>query len=313
MDKLHVSATSVAMNYLPEYLAVELGYFRDADLEVTSEAPADWTQVLRDIDSGRAQIALGGIWVPSIYKYRVKSYFAFAKVTSRFSSLLLAREPARPEDFKWTDLEGKTVLIPGSGGASGGMYIPCCAKEGGADPAKINVIYDFAGDVMTRCFLGGWGDVISLMAHAAAPIVEAGKAHIIADSTVWNKSVPWSVYYSTAEFYEDPGRVDLLGRFAAGLQRGVDWLLGHDAADCADLLVRKWPGVPAEAAVETINMLRRQGMWDASVRIKEDELERWENFMVDTHVIDRPLAYEEIVDPRPFARAAETLGIDPRS
>lgn len=311
MDKLHISATSVAMNYLPEYLAVELGYFKEVDLEVTSEAPADWTDVLRHVDSGRADIVLGGIWVPSIYKKRVKDYFAFAKVTSRFSSLLLGREPRRVEDFKWTDLEGKTVLIPGSGGASGGMYFPCCAREGGADAEKINVIYDFPSDILSECFLGGWGDMISLMAHAAAQMVETGKAHIIADLTTWNKSVPWSVYYATAEFFQDPGRLELLGRYTLGLQKGVTWLLEHDAAECVDLLTAKWPKVPAKAAVETINMLRRQGMWDTTVRIKEDELKRWEGFMVDTYVIDRPLDYDEIVDRRPFAYAAARLGIDP--
>lgn len=313
MDKLHISATSVAMNYLPEYLAVELGYFRDVDLEVTSEAPADWTDVLRHLDSGRAQIVLGGIWVPSIYKNRVKDYFAFAKVTSRFSSLLLGREPKRVEDFRWTDMEGKVVLIPGSGGASGGMYLPHCAKEGGADLSKIKVVYDFPADIMAECFLGGWGDMITLMAHAATPLVATGKAHIIGDLTTWHKSVPWSVYYAAAEFFDDPGRVELLGRYTLGLQRGVDWLLGHDAGDCRDLLARKWPKVNPGDAVNTINMLKKQGMWDRTVRIKEDELARWEGFMVDTYVIDRPLAYDEIVDPRPFAYAAGKLGIDPKS
>ncbi len=313
MDKLHISATSVAMNYLPEYLALELGFFKEADLEVTCEAPADWTDVLRHVDSGRADIVLGGIWVPSIYKNRVKDYYAFAKVTSRFSSLLLGREPRRVEDFKWTDLEGKTVLIPGSGGASGGMYLPSCAKEGGADLSKIKVIYDFGSDILYECFLGGWGDMISLMAHAATQMVQTGKAHIIADLTTWNKSVPWSVYYATAEFYQDPGRLDLLGRYTLGLQKGVTWLLEHDAKDCADLLSRKWPKVPVAAAVNTVNMLRAQGMWDTTVRIKEAELARWEGFMVDTYVIDKPLRYEEIVDPRPFAYAAKHLGLDPNS
>ncbi|MCC8180954.1 MAG: ABC transporter substrate-binding protein [Planctomycetes bacterium] len=313
MDKLHVSATSVAMNYLPEYLAVELGYFKDADLEVSSEAPSDWTDVLKHVDSGRADIVLGGIWVPSIYKNRVKDYFAFAKVTSRFSSLLLGREPRKVEDFKWTDMEGKTLLIPGSGGASGGMYLPNCAREGGADMSKINVIYDFPGDILTECFLGGWGDMISLMAHAAASLVEAGKAHIIADLTTWHKSVPWSVYYAPAETFQDPALLDKLGRYTLGLQRGTTWLLEHDAKDCADLLQRKWPKVPVNAAVDTVNMLRDQGMWDKTVRIKEDELARWEGFMVDTYVIDKPLDYEQIVDRRPFEYAAKQLGIDPMS
>ncbi|MCC8167688.1 MAG: hypothetical protein LIQ31_16500 [Planctomycetes bacterium] len=144
-------------------------------------------------------------------------------------------------------------------------------------------------------------------------MVESGKAHIIADLTTWNKSVPWSVYYSTAEFFQDPGRVELLGRYTLGLQQGVTWLLEHDASECVDLLTAKWPKVPAAAAVNTVNMLRSQGMWDKTVRIKEEELARWEGFMVDTYVIDQPLAYDQIVDRRPFAYAAEKLGIDPNS
>ena len=45
------------------------------------------------------------------------------------------------------------------------------------------------------------------------------------------------------------------------------------------------------------------------MRIQEEELNRWQKFLVEGHVIDGVIPYEEIVDPRPFRYTAEKLGL----
>ncbi|HEX4251521.1 MAG TPA: hypothetical protein VH008_26910 [Pseudonocardia sp.] len=67
MDELAISATANGLDYLPEYLAETTGLFRDAGLAVTSRDRDPWTGVLDDLDSGAADIALGGLWVPGMY------------------------------------------------------------------------------------------------------------------------------------------------------------------------------------------------------------------------------------------------------
>src|SRR5215210_707443 len=67
MDTLNISATANGLNYLPEYLAEATGLFRDAGLAVKARACDPWTGVLDDLESGAADLALGGLWVPGMY------------------------------------------------------------------------------------------------------------------------------------------------------------------------------------------------------------------------------------------------------
>ena len=305
LDRFHISATGLSINYMPEYLAVELGYFEQLGLKVTSYVPKPWTTVLTDIDSGQAEAVVGGIWCPLIYKHRAADYYAFAKVASRCPLALLSHQPM--ENFQWKDLEGKKVLTSGGNGASPGLFLAGVAAEGGADVSKIHFIHDLTIAMLQELFEGGFGDIIMMKADLAAQMEAKGKGFVVSDLTITGGPVPWSVYYATPETLarED----NLCGRFTQGLQMAQTWLREHDGYDCRQILARNWPKVELDKAVALVNEYRQQGMWPETVRIQEEELNRWQKFLVEGHVIDGVIPYEEIVDPRPFRYAAEKLGL----
>ncbi len=304
MDKFHISSTGLSMNYMPHYLAQELGYFKDVDLEVTFSVPTPWGIVLDDLNSGKAQAVEGGIWVPMMYLDRICEYRAFAKTASRCPLVLVAREPVEP--FDWKYLEDKKVLVSGGDGASHGLFVTGCAKEGGADLEKVHFIHDFAGPMLYSLFLGGMGDVIVLQPDMAARVAAAGKGHIIADLTEVGGTIPWSVYYSTPQCLEDPRQ--LAGRFTLALQRATTWLLEHDGGDCAGIIRRNWPKMELQAGVDVINLFRRTGMWSESVEVDRPCLGRWQGFLEDGYVIEKGIPYERFVDTRPYEYAKAHLG-----
>ncbi len=303
MNKFKISATGVSINYMPQYLAEELGYFAEVGLAVSSYVPTPWTRVLKDIDSGDCHCVVGGIWVPLIYKRRVKEYFAFAKVASRCPLVLLSRVPV--ENFSWRYLENKIVLVSGGNGASPGLFVAGCAKEGGADLSKVRFVHDFTAPMLAECFQGGWGDIVVLKSDLAAQIVAAGKGHIVADLAVEGGCVPWSVYYGTPDFLNHPE--NLAGRFTLALQRANTWLLRHSGSECQEILAKNWPNVEPDAALTMVDMFSEVGMWDKTVDIKRDELARWQKFLVEGNVIDQAFKYEEIIDSRAFDYASRAL------
>ena len=305
MDKFIIASTGLSMNYMPHYMAEELGYFKDVDLEVSSTVPAPWTNVLKAINSGEAHVVEGGIWVPLIYFNRVRNYSVFAKVASRCPLVLLSREklPA----FEWKYLENRKVLIAGGDGASHGLFILGCANEAGVDMSRVKIINNFMAVTLFELFEGGFGDIIALQADMASLLVTSGKGHIMADLTIHGGHCPWSVYYGTQEFLEHPG--NLAGRFTTALQRATTWLLEHDAAECENIIRKNWPRVELSYAVNVINMFRREGMWTQSVEVDEQIIERWQNFMVYGNVLDAPLPYRSVVDGRPYKYAMEQLAL----
>lgn len=303
MDKFHISSTGLSMNYMPHYLARELGYFKEVDLDVTFTVPQPWTIVLDDLNSGKAQAVEGGIWVPMMYLDRICNYKAFAKIASRCPLVLVAREKVEP--FSWNYLEGKKVLISGGDGASHGLFVTGCAREAGIDLQKVKFIHDFSAPMLYQLFRGGFGDVIVLQADMAAQIAAEGKGYIIADLTEVGGTVPWSVYYTTQECLDDERQ--LTGRFTLALQKATTWLLEHDGKDCEEIIRANWPKVDIQSGIDVINLFRKTGMWSPQVEIDRECLGRWQKFLEQGNVIEKGIAYDRFVDERPYQYAIKNL------
>jgi len=299
MDRFHVSATGRAVNYLPEYVACELGYFRDVDLEVTAEVPQPWTKVLDHINAGAAQAALGGVWVPLMYRARVRDYFAFAQVSGRCPMAIVHRNSGKP--FRWDSLYDNVVLVTGGNGSSPFLYLSGLLYRAGVEAARIRFVHDLSTPMLAELFVGGMGDALVVDAVTAERVTRAHKGVGYLSFAEAGGPVPWSVYYSVPELL-DRGD-DLAGRFAAGLARGMAWVQEHDGDDARDVVRKCWPDADPGIVVDVINLFRRHGMWDRGARIGEDALHGWQDVIARAGFIDRPTAYDEIVDPRPFASA----------
>ena len=218
---------------------------------------------------------------------------------------LLAHEPI--ENFKWTDLEGRKVLTSGGNGASPGLFLAGVAHEGGADVSKIHFVHDFTIAMLQELFEGGFGDVIMMKSDLAAQLEAQGKGYVLTDLTIHGGPVPWSVYYTTPETLNRED--NLCGRFTQGLQMAQTWLREHDGYDCREILARNWPKVSLDKAIAIVDEYKKQDMWPDTVKIQQEELDRWQRFLVMGNVIDEVIPYDEIVDSRPYEYAAGKLGL----
>ena len=77
-EALRVSATAAGISYYPEHVARVLGFFEDEGLVVTTEAPGHGPWVTRAVLGGQADMALGGIWRPLMYRGRLDDFMSFA-------------------------------------------------------------------------------------------------------------------------------------------------------------------------------------------------------------------------------------------
>ena len=181
MDIYKISATGLSINYMPQYVAEKLGYFSDVGIKVETSLPSPWIKVLKDIDSGSHHAVCGGIWVPSMYiSHGVQEYSAFAKISSRCPYKLVSRHPI--DNFKWKDLENKTILIPCDGGASAYIFLIGTLKDAGVDVSTIRFIHDLVESMIVDCFsLGTMGDFIFATAVAADNVSHSKKGYIVSE------------------------------------------------------------------------------------------------------------------------------------
>ena len=111
MIKVQLNEVAHSIFYAPQYVAIELGYFKDEgiNLELVNGLGADKTMTA--VLAGDADIGFMGSEA-SIYVYNQgeEDYIVnFAQLTQRAGNFLVSRD-ANETDFEWKDLIGKTVI-----------------------------------------------------------------------------------------------------------------------------------------------------------------------------------------------------------
>ena len=193
MQRFHLTATGHNLNYLPEYIARRHGFFEEQGLDFDLKIPTPWDGVLDDLANGTADMALGGIWVPAMYRNRVKGYTVFGQIANRSPLALLRR--GHSEEFKLADVVGSTVLMKSGGGASVGLFFKMLLRENDIDPRSIDYIQDLDGAMLATLFEGGMGDYYVTDNLSAMAMTARNPKISIAMEMVKEGDIPWSVYY----------------------------------------------------------------------------------------------------------------------
>jgi NitT/TauT family transport system substrate-binding protein len=297
MNSLRISATSLGINYLPEYVAAASGAFAARDLEVVSVARDPWTGVLDDLAAGEADLVLGGVWVPAMYAGRGRDLVAVGQLNARFPKVVVTREPV--EDFHWGWLAGRTVLAPGAGGTAGYEFTAGVMRENGIDPSTVKFVRDLSTPMLRELYEHGLGDVILADTLLASQLELAGLGHSACRLADVAGPMPNSVYYT------DRSRLDELHESCVALMAGIqdamrDLCAGADPTSVIDAL---WPAGPREALLASAATLAADGTW-SGVRIDPDALERWCAILRDRGLMASSASSADLVD----ARVVDALG-----
>ncbi|ERT02405.1 uncharacterized protein SPSK_05434 [Sporothrix schenckii 1099-18] len=304
--RFHIAATGHSLNYLPQYIAERHGYFRDEGLAISVSVPSPWDNVLEELGDGTAAAALGGIWVPSMYRSAGKQYTAFAQLSNRCPLALVARgggaggashaHDAKP--FHLAQVVDKTVLLKSGNGASVGLFFKMLLREHGIDPAAVHFVQDLAGPMLRTLFEGGLGDYFVLDIVSARILAQTNAdVHVVLEMAAGGDAIPWSVYYCETETLGDAAVVDAQTRFCMALERGMRHVLDNDAETYRDDLAALFPGQPTDVLVAVANLYRANQMWTSS-SVSRQGFARWQKGIADGRLTPAPLEYDAMVANR---------------
>ena len=204
--------------------------------------------MLDDLDSGAADVALGGLWVPAMYAGTPRKLSVFAQVNHQFPKALVTRT-AQP-DFAWSDLIGRTVLAPGIGGSAPYAFTAGLIRESGVDPASITFLRDLSTPMFVELFEAGLGDAIVLDHTNAEAMQHRGTGFIANDYAATGGLGPNSVYYCRTDRLEELS--ERLVRFTSALDESMQLLKSVTVAELRPLLDAHWPTMPREVLAERL-------------------------------------------------------------
>lgn len=290
MELLRISATGHGINYLPQYYAAATGAFARRGLEVQSTYPMPWDEVIHDLASGAADLALGGIWGPAMYAGAGRELVSVGQLNARFPMAIVTREPT--VDFDWGWMAGRTVLAPGQGGTAPYEFVAGLMREAGADPAHTKFVRDLSSPMLVELFEHGLGDAIIADPGTTAALTLAGTGHI-AHRIATAGPMPNSV------FYTERGRLDEVHDRAVALMRGIAEAMDAltAGADPTDVIAAEWSDGDQVALGQAAAAMAADGTW-SGIAIEPDALDRWVGMLHERGLALKHATFDELVDAR---------------
>ena len=182
LHKLTVSEVTHSVFYAPQYVAMNLGFFKEEGLEIELINSAGADKVMTAVLSDDVEIGFAGPEA-SIYIYNEgSSDYAqvFAQVTKRDGSFLVSRESG--DNFNWQCLKGKHIL-PGRKGGVPYMTLQYVLRNHGLNTeTDLNFDNSISFDAMTSAFLSGTADYVTVFEPTATTLELEGKGHIVVNA-----------------------------------------------------------------------------------------------------------------------------------
>lgn len=297
---LRLSEVTHSVFYAPQYVALELGFFRDEGLEVELINGGGADKVMVSVLTGEAEIGLAGpeACIYTLLEGREDAPRIFAQLTNCDGSFLVGRTE---EDFSWENLRGKTII----GGRKGGvpeMTLEYTMKKNGVTPhvdATVDTSVQF--NMMAGAFTSGNGDYVTLFEPTATEVELAGQGHILCAIGEESGEIPYTAYFAAGSYIDEHS--DVIQRFTNAVARGQQWVAQHSDAEVAQALVTAFPDTDVEILTTVVGRYRSIAAWCTVPAMKQEALERLETVMEQAGELTQRVEFTELVENR-FAEEA---------
>ncbi len=233
-----------ALYYLPLSLAEQLGYFRDAGLDVEILDFPGGAKALQAMMGGSADVVSGGFDHTIVMQARGQKLTAFVlQGATPAISLVVAKDKAR----RWrgpADLKGMRIGVTAPG-SSTNMFVNALLARGGLEQDDVSIIGVGTGQSAVAAMQAGHLDALANIEPAISMLVRGGKVvekiETISEQgsrQLYGAALPSGSLYTKQGFIrEHPNTVQAL---TDAMVRALKWLATASNEEVADRVPRHY-------------------------------------------------------------------------
>ncbi|WP_239618533.1 ABC transporter substrate-binding protein [Cohnella mopanensis] len=266
--------------YAPHYVAMSKGFFKEQGLNVDMNTSQGSDKGAAALIAGTADISLVGPET-SIYIYNQKgdkTLKVFHQLTSKDGSFLLSREKA--DNFKWSDLQGKTVIGWRPGSAPQMVLNSTLLKEQVKD---VKVVTNLAAPAMAGAFTSGQGDYIQLYEPVASTLVKDGKAYYAASLGEAFGPFPETSYVATSDYIKK--NPDIIQKFSNAVAEGAKWLSTASDDEITKALKPYFEGTPDDLILKSVESYKKQDTWSTNPELTQAQFDTLQQVLIENGVL----------------------------
>lgn len=294
LKKISVNEVTRSVFYAPQYVAIAKGFFAEEGLEIELTTGQGADKVMTSVLAGQSDIGFAGPEA-SIYVYNEgKEDYSqvFAGLTKKDGSFLVSKTDTN--DFKWTDLKGKTV-IPGRKGGVPYMTLEYVLKKNGLNP-KTDLILDdsIKFDLMAGAFTGGTADYVTLFEPTASMTENAGKGYVVASVGEAAGEIPYTAYFAKKSYIEENS--EIIQKFTNAIYKGQVWVKEHSAREIAEAIKDFFPDTDVELLANVLQSYIDIDVWSENPVLKEESYNLLQTVMEEAGELKTRAPYEKVVN-----------------
>lgn len=268
LEKVILNEVAHSIFYAPMYVAMEEGYFKDAGIDLSLVTGFGADKTMTAVLSGEADIGFMGPET-TVYTYNEGAsdvVLNFAQLTQRAGNFLVAREPM--ENFKWSDLKGKSVL----GGRAGGMpemVFEFVLKKNNLNPTtdlSIDQSIDFGSTA--AAFSGGQADFTVEFEPSATALEKENAGYVVASLGIDSGYVPYTAFSAKESYIQE--HPDMIQAFTDALQKGMQYVNDHTSEEIAAAIAPQFPDTDNETIATIVERYQSQDTWKTDVIFTKD-------------------------------------------
>jgi len=296
--------------FLPQYLALHLGFFKEQNLEVkiiTTSPEAIRTALA----NRRTDVALCGlqkiIFNPDRPDKGGNTPQIFATLALRDGSLLLARKDTT--GFSWQKLDNKTI-IGNSQDDSSEIALESVLRQAGLPPyRRVTIYHNIPETLRISAFRAGSGNYLQLLEPEATIAESKGFGRVVASVGEAAGDMIVTAYAALPEYIE--AQPETVQKFTNAIYKAQLWLKQHSSEEAATVVSPSFPNLDRQVLLKSIERYRALGIWAENPVIPREPYEKFQSAAKSAGEIVAPVPYENAVI-NVFARqAVETVTYSP--
>lgn len=289
--------------YMPMYVALNQGYFKDEGLDVSLRTSQGTDKGMAALLSGGADIVLIGPEA-SVYVDNSESPVKarmFAGLTATDGFLLMARESKT--SFNWNDLKGKKVMSFRQG-SSPDVFLTTALKKHGLVPGKdLKLVSNIGPSARAGAWMSGQTDYAIFLEPEASNMEKAGKGKVVASIGHEVGQVDFTAFTTTDTYIAK--HPDVLNAWTRAIYRAQKYVQTASPETLASEIKSYFPGVSNAELVKAINRYRPLHLWKTNPLITKAAMDKLQGMLIDCGLLkpNKRVAYNVLVDTS-FAKKA---------
>lgn len=292
MNSIKIAEVTHSVFYVPLYVAIEEGYFRNENIDIKLILTPGADKVSAAVLSGDVQIGFAGA-ESAIYVYEKneKDYLQiFSGLTKRDGQFILGRKDKK--DFSLKDLYGKEILVGRSSGMPALNFLNALKNEE-IDKNKIKINYNIDFASLSGAFIGNTGDYVNLFEPTALKLENEGYGYVLQSIGLLSGEMPYTTFYARKSYIEN--NKEIIKSFTKAINKGLEFVKNNDEMKIAKSIYKQFPDLSLNDLSTIVKRYKDADSFLDSSYIEEKLLINLENLLIDNNLLKDYVPYNDLI------------------